>query len=466
MIKNNSLQEENATKEPNKLSFKCILTIALKRISYCRAKLALAMVFAIISTAIFGFAMVGVTADPMVAELKAAYKSGVNTVILQGVITEKTKYVDANGKTISESKISSILPVKIIPEQIRKIEKLAPFMPSETITLYNRFNYGLGLMSRLVELDPKTGENDAKLKPDRRLTVNCRLPQNFKEIAITDYIADMFIELGYKDKNDDNKVHEINSPDDLIGKELYGLAICGVYETDNTKNWLKENYNSRLTYLWEKGEHMSTCGFVRSGFLADRDGHTPLYTEALYKLSGDIKKDKAILKSINAEVVAEPFYNTINQTVYTTYTHSVRIRTGMSGFIDEVDFLYNPDIIEIEIYASIILAIISMLLTMNYLTIGVNKHKQAVETLIKSGIRKADIVLICIFESMFIAIANFMLSLTLVGIICLIININILMPLFQIGVIPFFTVFAMCFVSVALSTILPTFKILPQYSQL
>ena len=107
---------------------------------------------------------------------------------------------------------------------------------------YNRY-VQLFTIHNIIILDPETGEKDASLSPDPRLTVACRLPQNDSEIAITDYTADMFMRLGYKDADGDGTYYTINSPDELIGRTISGYTICGVYKTDEDKQKFKDRYD-------------------------------------------------------------------------------------------------------------------------------------------------------------------------------------------------------------------------------
>ncbi len=485
-----------------RLPFQRILTMGINGVRHHRVRLFFSIILAVLSYTIFGLAMVSATADTLTTELNAAYKAGANTIILSGALTQKSKVVYDDGRRPRETE-STLSSVIFTFEQQQRLEKYQAFMPVFTVEeckfddyghlgqeykdlsfakRYNPYNfYGFSLVDDLVELDPLTGETDAALTPDRRLTVKCRLPQNFLEIAITDYIADMFIRFGYMNKCGNQKIHKINGPDDLIGRELGGLTICGVYETDNDRNWFKENYDfdnehvydedrysddiyindiDDYIYPWMKGEHTLTYGFVCRGFRADRAGDNFAYSRVLYKLSGDIETDKSILKELECEEKRVVRLDNVNGTEYTTIVHSVNIRTGMSGFVAKVSFVNDPFIINVAINVSVGFAIFSVLFMMYYLMVGMNARKKEIGILRTLGVKKADVGLICLVESMFLSLINFIITLITMGMICFTVNLSLNMTLFIVGVVPFFTLFALCFGAAILSAIIPILKIM------
>ncbi len=330
MSKVNKVKKAASSRKTRKLSFWKILTMGFKGIGHRPARLIFSILFAVISFVSVGLSMVSATADQTAVLLNAAYQTGVHTIELNCCVTTKTKkiYDDGGLPFFNESTLRSVLGRQ---EQQPEIEEYMAFMPLlepskvhfddygylgkewtewSSVEIENPYNYyGKSLIETLVELDPSTGEADAVLTPDRRLTKGCRLPKDFTEIAITDYIADMFMRFGYCDKSGDETVYVINGPDDLIGKDLGGLTIVGVYETDNERNWLKENYDGveeTDDYIdtWMQGVHTMRYGFVCRGFQEDKEGYDS-FTRVLYRLSGDVAKDKEILKSFEYEVKTE-----------------------------------------------------------------------------------------------------------------------------------------------------------------
>lgn len=74
------------------------------------------------------------------------------------------------------------------------------------------------------------------------------------------------------------------------------------------------------------------------------------------------------------------------------------------------------------------------------------------------GAGKRDMVNICLFESMIVALINFMLSLIGVYIVCSLLNANFLLSVFNAGMLQIVVLFIMCFGVAALATILPVCK--------
>lgn len=75
------------------------------------------------------------------------------------------------------------------------------------------------------------------------------------------------------------------------------------------------------------------------------------------------------------------------------------------------------------------------------------------------GARTCDVVKICMTESLAIACIDFILTLILTGIACLVLNIRYSLWLFNIGIIPFASLILLCFGVAALATILPTVRL-------
>lgn len=485
MSKVNNVKKTSSSRKTRKLSFWEILTNGIKGIGHHPARLIFSILFAVISFVGVGLSMVSATADQTAVMLNAAYQTGVHTIELNCCVTTKKKRVYDDGRlpSFNEFTLRSILGRQ---EQQPKIEKYMAFMPVfepreayfdddgylgkewtewSTVEIENPYNYyGRGLVKTLVELDPSTGETDAVLTPDSRLTKECRLPNDFTEIAITDYIADMFIRFGYCDKNGDKTVYDINGPDDLIGKELGGLTIVGVYETDNERNWLKENYDGAdktddYIDTWMQGVHSMRYGFVCRGFRDDKEGDRG-YTRVLYRLSGDVEKDKEILKSFEHEVKSEHYYENAKAHEYETCLYFFEVKTGMSGFTDKVS-MENQSvairlIFTISVYTNIVLVVIGLLIRMSFLMKGVKEPNEEFESLIESGVSKSDVGSICFVESIVIAVIDFVLTWTVLGLICFALNSYVRLPLFNVGVLPLIGLFALCFGSSLLAALLPS----------
>lgn len=490
----------------NRLPFKRVFIMGLAGLKYKKFRLFISILLSVISFTAFGFACVSATADVLTTELKTAYRNNVKTVILKADSTYRNKLVINEWISFSEGEYTPVLT----SEQINVLEKYSSVMPianvndptresfgdgylacdSEQVMFeeyYNPYNYmsiGIGhrLISRVIELNPETGEKDALLTPDKRLTVACHLPQTYMEIAITDYMADMFMRFGYKDLDGNGTVYEIGSPDDLIGKTIEGLTICGIYETEEDKEWVKVNYDKPCTdshiedydfelghyYIqdsyflnWMNGEHSMKYAFVKKGFTTKDD--SILYdSNVLYKLSGSIAKDKKMIREMT--YTEENTYSGMNSVTYQTVYYSASVRTRYSGFGETtvVSIMRNDTFLTVALWVSFGFAVFSGLLLMNFLLVGLDARKQEIGILRAMGASRMDAARICLMESGIIATINYIGSLLCIGVLCIGIDSFLHFSLFTLGIIPFIALTALCFGIAALSTIIPVIKIASQ----
>lgn len=491
----------------NRLPFKRVFIMGLAGLKHKKIRLLISIFLSVISFTIFGFSCVSATADVLTTELTTAYQNNVKTVILKGNSTYRNKLVISNKGT---GFYEGVYAEELTLEQLKVAEKYSAIMPIANVNdstksafgygylartlgqvtfeeYYNPYNYmsigvGQGLISRVIELDPETGEKDALLTPDQRLTVVCRLPQSYTEIAITDYMADIFMRFGYKDPDGDGTVCEIQSPDDLIGKTIEGLTICGIYETEENKEWFKENYDKPCTdshiedfdpelgnyhiqdsYIlnWMKGEHSMQYAFVKKGFTL-KDDSIPFYSNILYKLSGSIAKDKKMIREMT--YTEEYTYSGTNSVTYQTVYYSASVRTRYSGFGETtaVSIMRNDTFLTVALWVSLGFAVFSGLLLMNFLLVGLDARKQEIGILRAMGASRMDAARICLTESGIIATINYVGSLLCIGGLCIGIDSFLHFSLFTLGIIPFIVLTALCFGIAALSTIIPVIKIASQ----
>ena len=471
--------------KPGRLPIRRTLTMGLVGLKYKPFRLVISVLLALISFTFFCLAIVSATTDLLNAELKTAYKNNVKTVVITADSIGKSynKYPDghtSNGefectRTLTEKQIEilsetddctfvKIVGGGVLPSDIGKNNLGNMTVPE----YYNPYNYlSRGGFQRAIELDPETGEKDACLKPDPRLTVECRLPQNFDEIAITDYWADMYMRFGFVDENGTS--HRIAAPDDLIGRTLEGgLRICGVYSTEEDKEWLKQyDYNEyNYEYItndyiarWLDGEHIMNYAFVCDGYYAENFPFSTTY-DVLYKLSGNISKDRKLIEKISYTYYME-WLPEENFGSYTRidYSISAKYRTRYSGFADASEFFRDETFLKIATAVSIVFAIFSALLLMSFLLANIEVRKREFGILRALGARRWDIVKICMIESFAIACIDFILTLLLTGIVCIILNTKYNFWLFGIGIIPLFSLTLLCFGVAALATIIPAVRL-------
>lgn len=476
---------------PGKLPIKRTLTMGLAGLRCKPFRLIMSVILAVMSFTFSCFAIVSATTDVMAAELKTAYNNGAKTAVVTADSIGKSYTKHADGHT---SKGTFECTPVLTNEQIGMLEQMDDFVLMKIVNpwdlpngigknnlgvmsqaeFYNPYNYlSRGGFQRMVELDSKSGEVDAFLKPDPRLTVECRLPQNFSEIAITDYWADMYMRFGFVDGN--GVTHAIAGPDDLIGRIIAGkFTICGVYSTYEDKEWLKQyDYNEQqYEYItndyisrWLNGEHIMSYAFVCDGFseefapeLSDEMGKATF--GVLYQLSGSVAKDKKLIDKISYSYRVEllPEEN-LGAYMQTDYFISAKLLTGYTGYAEAMAFFRDETFITIASIVSICFAVFSVLLLTSFLSSNMQERKRELGILRALGARSTDVVKICITESFVIACVDFVLSLILTGIICLALNIAYSFWLFGIGIIPLLVLILICFGVAALATVIPAIRL-------
>ena len=272
---------------------------------------------------------------------------------------------------------------------------------------------------------------------------------------------------GFVDEN--GLTHEIKSPDELIGKTIDGMfTICGIYCTEEDKEELKQYDHDEYTYEYVTndyarrllgGEHPVGYAFVREGYCAENCPQEATYAR-LYKLSGSVSKDKKLIEEISYSYYEE-WLPEENLGSYTRldYTISATYRTRYAGFAEASEFFRDESFLAVATGVSICFAIFSALLMMSFLSTNMEARKHELGILRALGARTCDVVKICMTESLAIACIDFILTLILTGIACLVLNIRYSLWLFNIGIIPFASLILLCFGVAALATILPTVRL-------
>ena len=210
---------------------------------------------------------------------------------------------------------------------------------------------------------------------------------------------------------------------------------------------------------WLNGEHIMSYAFVCDGYYAKNFPFSTSY-EVLYKLSGNISKDKKLIDKISysyyVECLPEESLDTYSRF---DYSISATYRTRYSGFADETEFLRDETFLTIATVVSVCFAIFGALLLMSFLSVNMDARKREFGILRALGARVWDIVKICLTESLAIAYMDFVLTLISTSIVCLVLNIKYNFWLFGIGIIPLLSLMLLCFGVAALATIIPTVRL-------
>ena len=468
-LQNNSKEDkssvENETPKKKKrfrLSNAIAFRVSLSSIKAKPLRYFMSLITAIVSCSLFCFSSIASTADLLTAELESCYKNNVKTAILKGksTIDVFTKYEDG-----SENKSVDTMETGLTDKQLEILssQKDTTILKTSESTYFcedfgtNYFGKELSVeercnpynclavhgISRLVEVNNSSKELDAIIALDERVSSVSRLPQNYTEIAITDYWADMFVRFGYKDK--EGNVSQINNVNELIGKKIdKDLTICGIYKTEEDRSFLKKyDKNQRVITddfldLYLGGEHMMNYAFVCDGFFENAiDFSVPI--SVLCKLKGNLYADKKIIKAIT--YTYKQTYENQRSIDYCTYNISATFTTRYAEFETAYSFFTEPITIRVFVISGIILCFLSILILFNSLISSLNEKKREFGILRALGASGLGITKIFLFEALLFSLANFIISFVACEIACAVINNRFFFCLFNLGPIPFLLLF-------------------------
>ena len=475
-----------------RLSARRAIALGLNGLKYKKFRLALSVLLAVITFSVFGFSMVAADVGGIDSELSTAYDNDLSYI---EIVPDSTAEFVTRYESGLVTHGSTLYTAAFTDEQLNFLKENATVL---TVTnfdsygyyarsdeeipfeeLYNPYNnFGISRpIKALVEVSSQTGEEDASLTPDPRLTAPCRLPQNYSEIAITDYAADMFMRFGYKDADGDGAEYEIISPDDLIGKTIGGLTICGVYQTEEDKEWFKDNYDHENSlseeyvagassdqymddyyYSWKEGQHSLSYGFVMEGYSGGN------VFKLLFRLSGSEAKDRDIIERLFYD--EEQTYEGLRSVTYQTVHFGAALNTRFSGFarsshigVLPIEMLTDEASVEIASCVGLALAVFSVLLFTNFLLANIDARKNEIGILRAMGAGAGDIVGICMVESMAITAIDFILSISVVAIICGAFNAAVHFNVFIIHALPVLVLLLLCLGVALIATAVPAIKL-------
>lgn len=338
-----------------------------------------------------------------------------------------------------------------------------------------------------VAVDPDTGESDAMLPPDSRLSAGteCRLPETAGEIAITDFHADMFMRFSHVDNNADENGNSpgteygIEKPDDLTGLKIEDLTIVGIYETEEDTDELKAQYDfsyedidrvmekpesgayrdncehcfEKDVRYWLAGTHVMTCAFVNEAYFSEGDPDYATGT-VLYRLSGSKSGDKKLSRALEDTVSEET--EDEGTDIVITYSSSVSMETCYSGFREAANYFYGIEEIRLLMYAfSGIFGVISILLLINLFTTDLEDREKEIGILRGQGAGRAAVMKIAFTEGLATALIILVAALVFTEAAC--IAFNVIYGFWQYGIrlLSFLLLAAMCVAVTTLATLLP-----------
>lgn len=484
-ILNNEPTAQTAGFKPIKagLSFKRIFMMGAHSLKYKKVRLVISTFLSIFMCFIFGIALTAATCDVCSTQLKILYDNDVTYVVLK-----ENSYRLAIHPNGSEYKNYYVRVTSLQRQGIEEYFGFAPLILKDASNHYEE-GYQVSPLEHLAISDGENLEWDrdhnpyiamlfrncdavmevnsaiaeyADLVPDARLLNPdvCHLPNNFLEIAISDAKADLFMRYGYKDAN--GNIYPIATPDDLIGKKLGYLTICGVYSTGENRAALQEQYDKEEYWYdkedsyvsFVKGTHIMNLSFVLEGYALNLHGETTfndstdLGVSYLAKLTGNRYADRAFFDDRKITYDDEPYH------------YSLKIASPYSDFVESAASLFVEDTFLTTMWiVGSIFALASVLMFMNYLNVSIEFRKRELGILRALGATKKEVILICLVESLIITAIVFVLALIATIIWSVLVNAYYGVPLFFVGIIPIISLFLLCFGIAFLATILPVHRI-------
>ena len=464
----NEVPNEKTTDEchfiKSKLPFKRALLIGVHGLSSNPVRLAISILLAVVAFTLFGFSFTASMVNEYRTELTILRDNDFQMIIVEA----DNKYYGHNGLDylpFAEKQLNIIKEFNNGKEPMTVISPVATADWSELNLGETKREDSNSVYCRLalssstcIEIDSVTGDEDAKLEPDKRFKDKdiCRLPQTYDEVAITDMHADMFIRFGYKTEN--GETIRIQTPDELIGKKLGrgNLTICGVFSTELNREYYKQYDDISMETLKTNDPYnadiVGTSVNSVISFMYLKKG----FSESLHGYSVDI--NRLVLKLSGNENADLKLFNKLNYTEESGREKSVKIQSPYSGLMSPLYFFRDYLLLPFQIGATVF-AVFAALLMMNFLNTSFECRKKELGILRALGARKKDILCICMTESGIIALIDFSFSLIAVSIICGILNTIYFIPLFIVGFLSIISMLGICFGAVAISAILPVFKL-------
>ena len=409
------------------------LQLAIGSLCYKKFRLALSIILSVITFVLFGICLGVSQINTVNVELNTLFGVGQRTVLLQSNTLDRR---------FSEQTISQIHDY--CGDMVFAVGGGYIEFSEYTGTLSDLNEYyqlASQPLSMLAQIDTNSNYDNI-LVPDARFSDKdkCRLPEAENEIAITDLRADLFIKYGYKEI--DGSIVKINGPDQLIGKELGGFTIVGVYTADNTNAFLKK-YEDKDSLSDREKEIFNSLRqtIVSFGFVCGEYFQNGQTMALCIGLSGDAYTDGGFLNRLSDG------------------PDKLSVMTQFSSLLSTVEFFTQFMLVPFGVAAAVF-AVFSTLLLTNFLTISIDSKKREIGILRALGATKGNIVSICLSESGLIAFIDFILTLIFVAIFGAVFNMMCGLSVFIISFIQVLSIFLLCFGIASVATILPLIRML------
>lgn len=310
---------------------------------------------------------------------------------------------------------------------------------------------GVSDMDCAVELEDA---NSARLLPDPRFADPslCRAPRSPDEIALSDLRADMLLEFGFRE-SEDAPLTRCRSVDELVGKKIGALTICGVYATESEKTYFEErrnvNYsslasNDELYLRAESAARRSVLSFayVCKGFHAAY-GLSPL--GMFFEAEGSAKRVAGVLNGLSFREGS------------TGKKYAVALDTAVSRFM--------PFEGTVELIAAIgggagaLFCAVGGLMTLHFMSVSVEFRKKELAVLRALGAKRREIVGICATEGGILALGELLLAVAVLFAVSATANAYCKALLFLPGLSEIGAILLLCLSLSAAATALPAYRV-------
>lgn len=178
----------------------------------------------------------------------------------------------------------------------------------------------------------------------------CRMPNSYTEVAISDFLAEVLVKCGLVTKLDDNGIKEwsyVTKCDELIGKNLSnGLTIVGIYSSSDK---IFEEFSEHLSLTTEEfeklenfkyyknilnGYSLSQYAYVKEGYaesLGYKNSTSLIYCSLKLNYSKDIAFLNSFKKDFNFVKLFNKYYyfiyskSYLSDSFYNLFSNSYRI---------------------------------------------------------------------------------------------------------------------------------------------
>ncbi|MCR5514341.1 MAG: ABC transporter permease [Bacilli bacterium] len=280
-----------------------------------------------------------------------------------------------------------------------------------------------------MEIDEQTNQANNVLSRSDLLSEQtmCRLPETYEEIALTDMQAHYLFKYGGYDTETKTQVY-FDSMDSLIGFKIDGLAITGVFKTEEDINyWLPMDVfkGYEQMYDYETNEMRLAAGFspgkyliAKPGFAKERGKEPSL---AMLRLSGNMDKDLSLRSSLSYDV---------NDTSYFCYF------TGRyTGFTNMINVI--SEFAKVVIFGVITcFVIIGMILSLNFFHTNIKEMERELGIMKALGAKKSSTISTVFTQGFIIAFIEFALSLIVCLIGNLVFNLNLSVSILELSATP------------------------------